>query len=225
MGVVIDINSFPIKSCAPVKRQAVECEELGFKLSEFVHDRVLMITTLENQFVTARTYPKLLLIQPKVDGDQISLSTPDGSSASISLEQLQKRKPETSYVWRQPVETVDAGDEVAAWISKFILGQSEGLRLVYYPKESTMRAIHLKFKQYKNLLKSDSSALADATAYMLINQASIDDLNSRLDDVVEPLQFRPNIVVKGPDAFAEDKWNWIRIGDQVIFRNVKPCTR
>lgn len=68
----------------------------------------------------------------------------------------------------------------------------------------------------------------DATSYMLMNQASVDDLNSRLPNdcgVVQPLQFRPNFVVKGPEPFAEDKWKWVRIADSAVFRAVRPCTR
>jgi len=33
-----------------------------------------------------------------------------------------------------------------------------------------------------------------------------------------------NFVVKGAIAYEEDKWDWVKIGD-VIFRNVRPCTR
>lgn len=60
---------------------------------------------------------------------------------------------------------------------------------------------------------------------MMINQASMDELNSHLNHVVKPLQFRPNFVVKGPTAYEEDKWKWIRVGENLIFRNIKPCTR
>ena len=37
-------------------------------------------------------------------------------------------------------------------------------------------------------------------------------------------RFRPNIVVRGCDPFAEDTWNRIQIGD-VILAVVKPCAR
>ena len=76
----------------------------------------------------------------------------------------------------------------------------------------------------------------------MMNENSVYELNSRLKEAVTPLQFRPNFVVKGkrlisirlniqqfnisgPEAFEEDSWDWIRIGNDTIFRNVKPCTR
>jgi uncharacterized protein len=46
-------------------------------------------------------------------------------------------------------------------------------------------------------------------------------------ELFEPLpmnRFRPNIVVSGSDAYAEDDWNKIRIGE-TIFRGTKPSER
>lgn len=60
---------------------------------------------------------------------------------------------------------------------------------------------------------------------MLFNETSLADLNGRLEKPVGAVQFRANFVVKGPAAFSEDDWNWIRIGSNVTFRNVKLCTR
>lgn len=60
---------------------------------------------------------------------------------------------------------------------------------------------------------------------MLFNQGSIDDLNDRIEKPVTSFQFRPNFLVKGPEAFAEDDWDWIRIGETVTFRNVLLCAR
>ena len=37
-------------------------------------------------------------------------------------------------------------------------------------------------------------------------------------------RFRPNLVVGGAPAFAEDGWNGLRVGE-VIFRVAKPCSR
>lgn len=70
-------------------------------------------------------------------------------------------------------------------------------------------------------------ALHDCTSYMLINENSVNDVNDRVNDdfPAKALQFRPNFVVKGAPAFAEDNWKWIRIGDNVTFRNVGPCLR
>lgn len=58
-----------------------------------------------------------------------------------------------------------------------------------------------------------------------MNQGSFDDLNTRLDSKVTPLQYRPNFVVKGPAAWEEDNWKWIKIGEKAIFKVNQPCLR
>lgn len=53
----------------------------------------------------------------------------------------------------------------------------------------------------------------------------MNDLNSRLSTPVTVYQFRPNIIIENVVAFAEDNWKWLKIGDEAVFYNVKPCTR
>lgn len=50
-------------------------------------------------------------------------------------------------------------------------------------------------------------------------------LAPQLANSVQLKQFRPNFVVSGTEAFEEDLWDWVRIGENAVFRNVKPCTR
>lgn len=58
-----------------------------------------------------------------------------------------------------------------------------------------------------------------------MTESSLNELNNKLENSVTSLQFRPNIVVSGTDPFIEDKWEWIKIGEKVVIRNVKPCPR
>ena len=59
---------------------------------------------------------------------------------------------------------------------------------------------------------------------MLLGENSLADLNSRLEIPLPMNRFRPNLVVSGSGAFAEDDWTRIRIGE-AIFRSSKPCER
>jgi uncharacterized protein len=65
---------------------------------------------------------------------------------------------------------------------------------------------------------------ADAFALLLTNETSLEDLNSRLERPLPMSRFRPNVVLRGLDPYAEDEIDRIRIGD-VELRFVKPCTR
>jgi uncharacterized protein YcbX len=72
----------------------------------------------------------------------------------------------------------------------------------------------------------DHTGFADGYPILIISEASLQDLNSRLD-TPHPLlmnRFRPNIVVQNCEPFAEDTWKRIRIGD-VEMALVKPCPR
>lgn len=223
VGKIVDLNFFPVKSCAPIKEKSFNCHQLGIIDGEFF-DRCLIVSA-KNKQVTARIYPKMVLIRPKIDGDKLTLSAPEKQDFVIDLEEV-KKKDITAQVecWYSKVNGIDIGDAAAQWISEFITGKKDSLRLLYYPYYHPTKGKSDKDKKYKHFLPSDAGTYHDNTSYMIINQASMDELNKRLDHVVKPLQFRPNFVVKGPGAYAEDTWKWVRIGD-VIFRVSKPCTR
>jgi uncharacterized protein YcbX len=70
----------------------------------------------------------------------------------------------------------------------------------------------------------DQVSFADGFPLLLISEASLADLNSRLDAPVEMRRFRPNLVVDGNRPYAEDNWQRIRVGD-VEFAGVKNCSR
>jgi uncharacterized protein YcbX len=90
--------------------------------------------------------------------------------------------------------------------------------LVFFPDDE-VRAVDPRYAQ-----PGDRTAFSDGFPLLLISQASLDDLNGRLDTPISMLRFRPNLVVQGCAAFAEDHWKEMRIGD-LRFRIVKPCSR
>ena len=46
-------------------------------------------------------------------------------------------------------------------------------------------------------------AYSDVSPYLVLTEASLEDLNSRLEKKVKTINFRPNIVISGCDVFAE----------------------
>ncbi|MDM7922558.1 MAG: MOSC domain-containing protein, partial [Pyrinomonadaceae bacterium] len=79
---------------------------------------------------------------------------------------------------------------------------------------------------YKRQLrpKEDTVSFADGYPFLLIGEGSLEDLNGRLAAPVPMNRFRPNLVVKGSEPYAEDTWSRIRIGE-TVFHLVKPCGR
>lgn len=115
-----------------------------------------MVVTLEGQFVTARVYPRLVLVQPKIENDLMTLSAPDMLEFVLNIKKLHTIPAITSWVWQQPVQAIDCGDEVAKWLSQFICNDEIGLRLVFYPNTVPTKAIRPKDLKYKTLKPIDS---------------------------------------------------------------------
>jgi uncharacterized protein YcbX len=70
----------------------------------------------------------------------------------------------------------------------------------------------------------DQVGFADGFAFLLISEASLEELNDRLEDPLPMNRFRPNFVVRGCNPYAEDGWGHVRIGD-VSFRVAEACPR
>lgn len=200
---------------------------LGIDDGGAVRDRVFMVVSPEGQFVTARAHPKLVLVQPRFEGTVMHLSAP-GMATEVSIDVARLQQSDitgTNFVWQQEVDSIDCGDDVAKWLSQYICGEDDGLRLSFYPHSHATRPVRARHQAFKALTAVDSGALHDVSSFMLLNAASLRDLNARLDHAVTAVRFRGNFVVDGAEPFAEDDWKWVRIGDGVVFRNMKPCFR
>jgi uncharacterized protein YcbX len=68
------------------------------------------------------------------------------------------------------------------------------------------------------------TSFSDGFPLLMIGQASLDDLNSRLSQPLVMERFRPNIVFTGGSPFLEDEMAAFSIAD-IRFYAVKPCAR
>lgn len=185
-----------------------------------------MIARINGECVTARTYPKMVKIMPKVEGKILTVTAPGMTDLRVEIDKLYSLKNTIKVkVWKDDAVCIDCGDEAADWFSKAILDESEGLRFAFYPSDEPKPEIQERGYLFGTPDRKDTGTLHDETSYMLMNQGSFDDLNKKLEKQVVPLQYRPNFVVQGPAAWEEDNWKWIKIGDATIFKYVQPCIR
>lgn len=201
------LNTFPIKSCAPTRLTSTPLSRFGLP-----HDRRWMLVDENNRFISQREHARMCLLRPRVAEADLRVSAPGRSDLRLTSPPASSR---TVTVWGDRCQALDWGDEAADWFSDFLGAPA---RLVYFPEDGS-RQIDTAFAR-----PGEHTAFADAFPYLLISQASLDDLNARLETAVGMDRFRPNLVVSGCDAFAEDAWRRIRIGD-VAFRVAKPCSR
>ena len=202
------LHLYPIKSSAPLQVESALVEARGLQ-----HDRRWMVVDAQGHFLTGRQLPRLTLVRAQPDPDGLVLQAP-------GMDRLPVARPvaDTTLrvtVWKSEVHARPAGAEADRWISAF-LGQPA--RLVHM--EDGIRRPMID----AHSLPGDEVSFADAFPLLLISQAALEELNARLARPVSMLQFRPNLVVDGARAHAEDGWKRIRIG-QVEFDVAKACTR
>ncbi|GAB6030726.1 Mitochondrial amidoxime-reducing component 1 [Chamberlinius hualienensis] len=227
VGVLSAIYLYPIKSCRGILLESAECLKLGLR-SEFIRDREFMIVDSEGNFITARQEPAMILITPSIhppnqlwiDGPEmetLKVTVPLGTSAADPT----MGKVISVRIFKDHVTGMDCGQVASEWFSKY-LGK-EGVRLVRFHLEKSMR-VPEQNGLWEDLRLTDNSIYADLTAYMMLSQASVENLNTKLENKVKINNFRPNLVVEGSPAFGEESWRDVKIGN-VQFLQVKPCTR
>ncbi|GIV83448.1 MAG: MOSC domain-containing protein [Candidatus Roseilinea sp.] len=201
---------YPIKSC-----QGHALDETMTDVRGIVGDRRMMIVDSHGEFITQRTMPRLALIEPVMNNDgSITLRAPNQPPASFVPSNAGPRVQ--VRVWRDVCGAIDQGEAVAAWLQNFLGMPARLVRIA----DDVVRRVDARYARRP----SDQIGFADGYPFLLISQASLDDLNARLASPVPMNRFRPNIVVSGCDAFAEDHWRELRIGN-IIFHVVKPCAR
>ncbi|GAB0089020.1 mitochondrial amidoxime reducing component [Sergentomyia squamirostris] len=222
VGELTELIIYPVKSCAGIPADELNCTILGLFDGE-LRDRTFSCVSLDGTCITGRSHPKMVLIQPRFENNRLILSAPKMPDVSVDVTQITHESRSRTSVWSDIVTTVDCGDEVAKWLSNYLLDDDHGVRLVFYPEDEPTRDAWSRKKNNRDLA-THAGALHDVTSYMMLNQASVDDLNTKLTEPVTFKHFRPNFLVNGNTEYAEDKWVWVKIGN-VIFKNVMLCGR
>lgn len=202
---------FPLKSGAGEKIEEASSDVLGL-----VGDRRWMVVDADSgKFLSQRVLPQMAVLQARWQNEQlVRLDAPDMESLLVKVPEPPAHERGV-VIWRDNLRVPDAGDDAAAWLTR-LLGRPA--RLVYLPTERGIQ-IDQGYAQ-----PGERTAFSDGFPFLLIGQASLDDLCARIGRPLDMLRFRPNLVVAGAAPYAEDSWRRIRIG-AIEFRVVKPCTR
>jgi uncharacterized protein YcbX len=118
-------------------------------------------------------------------------------------------------VWRDHLDAAAADPRADLWLSDFL---DHPCRLAFMD-EACRRPISSSGGR-----PGETVSFADGYPCLLISTASLADLNARLADPLPMDRFRPNLVVTGCEAYAEDGWRKIAIG-QTVFRFAGLCPR
>ena len=206
---VSQLAIYPVKSLAQIPLEQAFVDKLGLQ-----NDRRWMVVDSTGKMVTQRQIARMCLIHQRLlSPGTLELQAPGMPDISVA-------KPTSLttckvQVWDDICNAIDCGDTIASWLEQFL---GIKCRLVYFP-DTEVRSLDQSYAH-----PEDQTAFSDGFPILIISQASLDDLNDRLDQPVSMARFRPNIVIDGCEAYAEDNWKRIEIGD-LRLRVVKPCSR
>lgn len=202
------IHTYPLKSGKGFTSETGIITPRGLK-----YDRHWAVCGADGKALTARTHPKLLNLSPQPTATGISFTAKD-LPKPITIPYPSEDAPlDDLIIFVEPATGVIVESE---WISDYL---GEDCRLFFMSDASNRIALQKRGGQ-----PNDVASYADEAPLLLVSEESLADLNSKLETPVSMTNFRPNLVVKGCDAFAEDEWKFIRIGN-CEFEVVQRCKR
>jgi uncharacterized protein YcbX len=172
--------------------------------------------------VTQREQPRLALAAAEPEpGGGLRRSAPGHTPLTVSVPEPAGTVPVS--VFGTKVEAVPATPAAHAWCSAYLRAD---VRLVHMDDPAIRRPVDPAYA-----LPGETVSFADGYPLLVTTTASLDALNSLMAEGADahegPLpmnRFRPNIVVTGTGAWAEDHWSHISVGE-VVFRVAKPSGR
>ncbi|WP_116124200.1 MOSC domain-containing protein [Lewinella sp. IMCC34183] len=210
---VAALYRYPVKSLGGESVHQLVPRERGFR-----DDRRWMLVDADGTFISQRTHPELA---------QFSAELREAEGLRI------RSVSDGAVVWETQEARPEGGQEmqVTVWDDTFAarlvptpaeLGERLGLprstRLVYMSERGN-RPVDPRYAR-----QAERVSFADGYPYLIATTASLADLADRLGRPVEMLRFRPNLVVAGAGAYAEDTWDTLHVGAHTFYLP-KPCAR
>jgi len=212
---ITGLNVYPVKGCRGIAVDSARVAVTGFE-----HDREWLITRPDGRFITQREEPRLALIETALIETQahaapaLRLRVPGGAELQMAPA-APGREVEVS-IWKDSCAAFDAGDEAAEFLTDYL---GSPVRLVRFDARRK-RASNPQWTPGIEALNQFS----DGFPWLLASEASLEELNNRLQRKLPMNRFRPNIVVSGLPPFGEDQLHDLTAG-AVRLRRAKGCTR
>ena len=189
------INVYPVKSAAGFPVESWVLDEFGLRF-----DRRWAVIDSSGVTLTQRDYASMALVRTSVRDDGLRLEAPGmpllrlplGSSGGSRL---------PVRIWNDVCDAERSGPEADTWWTAFL---GEPCHMVRMPDETLRPA------------GAGRVAFADAYPFLILSEASVDELNGRLERPVPMNRFRPTLVISGVEPHAEDTWAGLRVGDDAF---------
>ena len=197
---------YPIKSARGFEVTRAWVSERGLQ-----HDRRFMLVDSGGHLITARLHPKLLTVSTALEGECLKVTASGMPVLHLPLEPSGDERQ--VRVWFDWMLATDVSSDADAWFSEFLAAE---LRLVWMPDRAERRM--------NPAFGPSRISFVDGNPLHLVSESSLADLETRVGSAVAIERFRPNLVVRGAPAYAEDGWTRLQFG-QLVFKSHEACAR
>lgn len=212
MICISSIHIYPIKSLGGISLTESDLTDTGL-----TWDRRWMLVDENNRFLSQRTLPELALMDVAIHDHDLVVKHKKDPENSFRFNPNQHATIKINVtIWEDECAAFMVSNEANDWFSKQL---HRPVRLVYMP-DSTKRKVDPEYAA----TSSDITSFSDAYPILMISEASLDNLNSKLLKPVGFDRFRPNLIIKGMQPHEEDLIKEFKIRD-LPFYGVKPCAR
>ncbi len=204
-----EIYIYPVKSLGGISLSESLLTERGL-----AYDRRWMLVD-EQGFMTQRKYPKMALLRVALENDHLRIWSPDDRLPLEVPLAVESFFPRRVPIWDDTTAAWQVTRQADAWFSEAL---DHPCSLVYMPDNSERQVVGEVSDQ------THAVSFADSYPALLVGQASLDDLNTRLAAPVPINRFRPNLVFTGGAPYEEDRWHAFQLGEAACTAE-KACAR
>ena len=167
---VSHIYTYPLKSAAGVSLPSSLLTPKGLE-----YDRHWALIDADHEVITGREFPELLALKPELTADGLIINHDDGAALTIPYPP-QNQDVVHVTVFDNPATAVLMPDQVHTWFSDYL---KTSCRMVYMDAHCRRDVLPENGGR-----EGDIVAYADECPLLLLSEASVEDLNTRLDEPV-----------------------------------------
>jgi uncharacterized protein YcbX len=203
---VTELYVYPIKSLGRIALKSAQLSDRGFE-----YDRFWMLVKPDGQAITQRENPKLALFKLSMTADSIFIKY---EKAALEIPKISASTAEsmTTILFGNEIMGVRENEAFSQWFSEQ-LGE-------------TVILVRKSLESPRPMKRHEASKVnfSDCCQYLILGEASLTNLNEKLERPISIHRFRPNIVFSGGMPHCEDDFKTIQIGKST-FEGTKPCGR
>jgi uncharacterized protein YcbX len=213
---ITSLNIYPVKSLKGITLAKAMLTPEGL-----ANDRRWMVVRSNGKFLTQRDLPRLSLVHTSLDDLGVTLELAGQGKTTVPFASA-GGDPVQTKVWGIPCEALDEGEEISRWLTSALESKTT-LRLV----RMAPGFVRPQGKP-EELGEHTHTIFADAAPFLVANEESLNRLNRELASrnlaQVPMNRFRPNIVVRGLEPWAEHKLAGLYSGTYGL-KLCHPCER